>query len=218
MILSEHIGQEESGITTMASRTKKTACKRKAKDNPEILRSITGSDALLILNALAQQDEEIRKTIEKTAQEILSTVDADEIATEVKMELEFLQVEDVWDRAGATRDGYVDPGDAAWEMFEEALRPFREEVGKYKKLSMLKEARFYCQGILKGIYEFDKHSTTQYKEWAVDAPGEYFAYILDDWRKLYKEKLPMVSIKDFLETSCPDWVEWAVKSLRSSRR
>ena len=203
----------------MVSRKKKTASKRKTnKDNPEILESITGADALQILNAFAQQDEGIRKTIEKTAKEILSEVDADEIATEVKMELEFLQVEDVWDRAGSTRDGYVDPGEAAWEMFEEALRPFREEVEKYKKLSMLKEATFCCQGILKGIYEFDKHSTTQYKEWAVDAPGEYFAYVLDDWRKLYKGKLPMVSMKGFLETSCPDWVEWAVKSLRSSRR
>ena len=89
----------------MLSRKKKTASKRTAKDNPEVLESLTGSDALLVLNALAQQDEEIRKTIEKTAQEILSAVDADEIATEVKMELEFLQVEDVWDRAGATRDG-----------------------------------------------------------------------------------------------------------------
>ena len=103
-------------------------------------------------------------------------------------------------------------------MFEEALRPFREEVEKYKKLSMLKEAALYCRGILKGIYEFDKDSTTQYKEWAVDAPGEYFAVILNDWRKLYKGKLPLVSMKVFLETSCPDWVEWAVKSLRSSRR
>lgn len=83
----------------------------------------------MILNALAQQDEEIKKAIEKTAKEILSAVDVDEIATEVKIELEFLQVEDVWDRAGATRDGYIDPGDAAWQVFEEALRSFREEAG-----------------------------------------------------------------------------------------
>ena len=83
---------------------------------------------------------------------------------------------------------------------------------------MLKEADAYCRGILKGIYEFDKHSTTQYKEWAVDAPSEYFANILDDWRQLYKGSLPMVSMKDFVETSCPDWGEWAVKSVRSSKR
>jgi len=202
----------------MVSRTTKSTSRRKTKGKLEILESITGSDALSILNILAQRDEQIKTTIEKTAVEILSTIDVDEIAAEVQMELEFLQVEDVWARAGATRDGYVDPGDAAWEMFEEALRPFREEVEKYKKLSMLKEAAFFCRGILKGIYEFDKHSTTQYKEWAVDAPGEYFAYIMDDWRELYKGKLPMVSMNNFLKTSCPDWVEWAVKSLRSSRR
>ncbi len=202
----------------MVSRTKKSASRRKAKGKSEILESITGSDALSILNVLAQRDEQIKTVIEKTAVEILGTVDVDEIAAAVQMELELLQVEDVWDRAGATREGYVDPGDAAWEMFEEALRFFREEVEKYKKLSMLKEAALCCRGILKGIYEFDKDSATQYKEWAVDAPAEYFAYILDDWKKLYKGRLPMVSMKAFLETNCPDWVQWAVKSLRSARR
>ena len=202
----------------MVKRIKKSVSRRKAKGKSEILESITGSDALSILHVLAERDEQIKTTIEKTAVEILGTVDVDEIASAVQMELEFLQVEDVWDRAGATRDGYLDPGDVAWEMFEEALRPFREEVEKYKKLSMLKEAASYCQGILKGIYEFDKDSATQYKEWAVDAPGEYFAYILDDWKKLYKGRLPLVSMKGFLETNCPDWVEWAVKSLRSARR
>ena len=185
----------------MVSRTKKSASRRKAKGKSQILESITGSDALSILNVLAQRDEQIKTVIEKTAVEILGTVDVDEIAAAVQMELEFLQVEDVWDRAGATRDGYVDPGDAAWEMFEEALRPFREEVEKYKKLSMLKEAALYCRGVLKGIYKFDKDSSTQYKEWAVDAPGEYFAYILDDWKKLYKGRLPLVSMKGFLETN-----------------
>ena len=135
----------------MVRRIKKSASRRKAKGKSEILESITGSDALSILHVLAERDEQIKTLIEKTALEILGTVDVDEIASAVQMELEFLQVEDVWDRAGATRDGYLDPGDVAWEMFEEALRPFREEVEKYKKLSMLKEAASYCQGILKGI-------------------------------------------------------------------
>jgi len=202
----------------MVSRTKKSAGRSKTKGQSEILESITGSDALSILNALAQRDEKIKTTIEKTAVEILSAVDVDEIAAKVQMELESIQVEDVWARAGANREGYVDPGDAAWEMFEEALRPFRDELEKYKKLSMPKEATLYCLGILKGIYAFDKDSKTQYKEWAVDAPGEYFAFILDDWRTLYKGIIPMVSMKVFLETNCPDWGEWSVKLLRSSSR
>ena len=182
------------------------------------MESITGSDALSILNALAQRDEKIKTTIEKTAVELLSAVDVDEIAATVQGELELLQVEDVWARADANREGFVEPGDVAWEMFEEALSPFRSDVEKYKKLSMRKEAALYCLGILKGIYAFDKDSKTQYKEWAVDAPSEYFAFILEDWRALYKGKIPMASMKDFLATNCPDWVEWSVKLLRSSSR
>ena len=136
----------------MVSRTKKSTSSRKTKGKSEILETITGSDALSILNALAQQDEKIKTTIEKTAMEILSVVDVDEIAATVQGELELLQVEDVWARAGANREGFVEPGDVAWEMFEEALSPFRDDVEKYKKLSMPKEAALYCLGILKGIY------------------------------------------------------------------
>ena len=122
----------------MVSRTKKSTSSRKTKGKSEILETITGSDALSILNALAQQDEKIKTTIEKTAMEILSVVDVDEIAATVQGELELLQVEDVWARAGANREGFVEPGDVAWEMFEEALSPFRDDVEKYKKLSMPK--------------------------------------------------------------------------------
>ena len=42
--------------------------------------------------------------------EILSAVDVDEIAATVQGELELLQVEDVWARTGANREGYVEPG------------------------------------------------------------------------------------------------------------
>ena len=122
----------------MVSRTKKSTSSRKTKGKSEILETITGSDALSILNALAQQDEKIKTTIEKTAMEILSVVDVDEVAAKVQGELELLQVEDVWARAGAKREGFVEPGDVAWEMFEEALSPFRDDVEKYKKLSMPK--------------------------------------------------------------------------------
>ena len=68
----------------MVSRTKKSASRRKTKGKSEILESITGSDALSILNAIAQRDEKIKTTIEKTAMEILSAVDVDEIAAKVQ--------------------------------------------------------------------------------------------------------------------------------------
>ena len=83
-----------------------------------------------------------------------------------------LDVEDVWDRSGAKRNGYVDAGETAWEMFEAAFEPFREEMEKYRQLSMLERTDAVCLGILKGVYDFQWYSNTEFKDWAVDAPAE----------------------------------------------
>jgi hypothetical protein len=78
---------------------------------------------------------------------------------------------------------------------------------------MQKEAELTCLGILKGIYEFHKESSTEYKQWAEDAPGEYFAMILNDWGKLFKGPPPFQRMREFLENHCPEWAEWRRKSL-----
>ncbi len=208
---------EPKNIKMAKQSKKKVATKRGSVRKPKVLETITGSDALAIIKVLADRHKNIAKEIESIAKELLSHVEIEEVATNVQTDLELLDVEDVWDRSGATRDGYVDPGEAAWEIFEEALKPFQDDMNKYKKLSMLEEAQLTCQGVLKGIYNFDKKSSTEYKEWAVDAPGEYFGLILDDWKKLFEGQPPLSGMREFLHTHCTDWAEWAMKSLRSPK-
>ncbi|MEW6442580.1 MAG: hypothetical protein AB1640_16705 [bacterium] len=182
-----------------------------------ILESLTGSDALSILKILAERHDKLAQEIDAIAEELLPNVDVEELAADVKGALELLDVEDVWDRSGERRDGYVDPGDAAWQMFDEALDPFRHEIEKYRKLSMLKEVNLYYQGILKGIHDFDKESTTEYKQWAADAPGEYFGQVLNDWKALPKGRLPLSEMREFIDGYCPDYAEWGARLLRSRR-
>ncbi len=182
----------------------------------KILETITPSDALAILRLLAE-DTEMTKRIDDVAMEFLSEVQVGEISAQVQMELEFLDVEDVWGRSGPTEHGYIDPGDAAWEIFEEAMQPFQEEVQKYQRLAMYDQAKLFCMGILKGIYEFDKESTTEYKQWAVDAPGEFFAVVLDDWSKSSTKVRDRTEMRKFIEADCPDWGQWALRSLQSRR-
>ena len=201
----------------MAKQAKKAASKQISARKANTLKSITGADALAILEVLAARSENLAQEIDAIAKELFSHVEIGEVAANVQMELESLDVEDIWDRSGAGRDGYVDPGDAAWEMFEEALKPFQAEVHKYKQLSMLQEADLACRGILKGIYDFHKGSATEYKQWSVDAPSDYFGVVLDDWKKLFATRPPFPRMTEFLQTHCPDWAEWATKSLRSRR-
>jgi hypothetical protein len=179
---------------------------------------MTGSDALSILKLLAERDDKFAEVIDATARELLGHVDFEDVAKDVQMDLEFLDVEEVWDRSGPKRDGYVDPGDAAWQMFEDALQPFEDAIDKYKRLSMSSEARSYCEGILKGIYDFHRESSTEYKDWAVDAPGEFFGRVLDEWKSLFKGRPPLLEMEEFLQSHCPDWAEWGMRQLRERKR
>ena len=117
----------------MGRSTKRTTARKPAAPASKVLESITGSDALSILKLLAERDDKLAEVIDATARELLGQVDAEDVAADVQMELEFLDVEEVWDTSGATRDGYVDPGDAAWQMFEDALKPFEDEHDKYDR-------------------------------------------------------------------------------------
>jgi hypothetical protein len=93
---------------------------------------------------LANRDKKLSKEIDAIAKDLLGDVSLDEVADSVQSELESLAVEDVWDRSGARRDGYVDTGETAWQMFEAALEPFREDMLKYEQLSMLEQAEAVC--------------------------------------------------------------------------
>ena len=185
---------------------KKTPSKtKKESDKINILDKINSNDALAILKILCKEDVDIAKRIEQIAKKYLSGVDIDDIASEVYLDLDGIEVEEVWDRSGSTRDGYMDPGDMAWQMFEEVLDPYLEELKKYQNLSMHNEAKKYCIGILKGIYQFEKESKSEYKVWAEDAPGEYFGQVLSGWKEGCKNSKDIEEMEEFVKKNFPDW-------------
>ncbi len=148
-----------------------------------IFAKISADDAFAILSRLAKEDPKIATRIEQIAMDYLSDVDIEDIASQVYLGLDSIEVEELWDRSGRTRNGYVEPAEMAFQMFEEALEPFLDEMQKYQNLSMFAEAKGYCIGILKGICKFENDSLSEYKDWAVDAPADFFEQILDDWKK-----------------------------------
>ncbi|ODS42595.1 MAG: hypothetical protein MSIBF_04625 [Candidatus Altiarchaeales archaeon IMC4] len=186
------------------------------KEKTNILGEIGAGDAFEILMTLAKEDKHIRKRIEQIAKERLSRVDLEDVASDVYLALNDIEVEDLWQQSGSTRYGYVEPTERAYEMFGEELEPFMEELKKYQKLSMNKEAKTYCMGILKGIYQFEKESTTEFADWAVDDPKEYFESVLDKWGKETKDQKDMTDIEDFIKKNMPDWYKRVSKKFEKS--
>ncbi len=173
---------------------------------------------MAVLERLAAQDAKFEEAIEAAARELMSNVDSEEVAAEVREALELLQPEDVWDRSGRKRHGYVQPGEAAWEIFEEAMQPFRTQLKKRLELAIGQVADSYCLGILKGTYDFKKLSTSEFKDWALDAPAEYFCIFLEEWEAHRKGRAPLTKMRRFIEKHCPDYTDLAERILRAKRR
>ncbi|MFQ5813739.1 MAG: hypothetical protein ACE5I2_11230, partial [Anaerolineae bacterium] len=113
----------------------------------KLIAQLTPDEGLVILRALACQDAQLAARIVETITAHLSddapqtSEDAAGIAEDLFYELNHLEVEEVWDRAGQTRYGYVETIEAADEMMREALEPFLEEMKRYQHLGMHDAAR-----------------------------------------------------------------------------
>jgi hypothetical protein len=175
------------------------------KDPHEIIDHLSPTDALSILRTLASSDEQLARRIAEIATAHLSEVDPEEVAVVLYDELDALEVEEVWDRAGPKRDGYVDPSEAAYGMVEEVIDPYLEELKKYQKLGMNTEANRMCMGLLLGLYQFDHESRSKFKDWAPDAPSEFAWAVVDAWKAGSPSRADVKAVKAFIEKELDRW-------------
>lgn len=175
------------------------------KDPHEIINQLSPEDALTVLKTLARDDEQLAARIAEIATAHLGAVDPEEVAYELYEELEFLEVEEVWDRAGPTRHGYVEPGEAADEMVDEIIEPYLEELKKLQSLGMSTQANRMCMGLLLGLYKFEHESRSKFKDWAGDAPGIFAETVVDAWKAGGASKADTAAVRAFIEDELGGW-------------
>ena len=192
----------------MVERKKAVSTKKKKTGKPTVFDLIEALDqetTQRLLWALAVEDKNAAAKIEKLVTGYFKKIDVEEVAEDVFSVLDFLDVREIGARSGKQRGGYIEPVEAAYEIFEEALDPFRERMKKAGNLSMLEGEKRLCMGILKGIYRFEDESVSEYKNWAADVPSEIFAVILDEWEKNRVSRRDLDEMEEFLEENCPGW-------------
>ena len=175
------------------------------KDPREIIDHLSPADARSILKSLADSDEALAQRIAEMATARLRGVDPEEVAAVLYDELDALEVEEVWNRAGPKRHGYVDPGEAADEMIEEALKPFLDELRKYQELGMNTEANRMCMGLLLGLYRFEDESSNEFKNWAPDAPSIFAEAVVEAWKAGSPSQTDVKVLKTFVEDELGGW-------------
>jgi hypothetical protein len=180
------------------------------KEPREIIGHLSPTDALSILRTLADRDEQLAVRIAEIATARLRSVDPEEVAAVLYDELDALEVEEVWDRAGPSRHGYVEPGEAADGMIEEVIKPFLEELRKYQALGMNTEANRMCMGLLLGFHRFEQESTSEFKDWASDAPGIFAEAVVDAWKAGAPSQADVSAIKAFVSDELHGWGRYTI--------
>lgn len=179
-----------------------------AQKNPKRGKTVSASDlsdleASRVLRRLWRRGGELRETIRQEIERTLRQVDPDTVAGDVQTDLELLSVEDLWDRSGGTRHGYVDPTEEATVMVEEALQPWVEEMERYFKLGWYEEALYCCVGILEGIYRYATESASEFKECAPDEASFAFDRVHKECATRCKDEAQRALLQRLIEERCP---------------
>lgn len=135
------------------------------------LKSLNPEEKAAILDRLLSRHPELVEEAAKTAEETLSGVSAEEIAARLLSELTDLGFDELHGRAGNKSFGYVGPEEAAWEIFQETVQPYLDDLKRRLELSPKNGALAVCQGIILGLYRFENDQSTDLLEYAQEFPA-----------------------------------------------
>ena len=173
----------------------------------DAIKKLTPEQALEVVLRLSDKGGEIRDAVAVEARSVLREIDLDEIANDVFFVLDSIDVQDCWDRAGKSHDGYTSPDEAAVELIEEQLQPFFDQAGRYHELGMTEEEAIYCRGVILGIYRYEHESKSEFREWAADIAIECAGALLTEWRERGQDPTFAAAMDEFIRDRCPNWAD-----------
>lgn len=150
---------------------------------------------------------------ERIARSLLDRLSYEEVAADVEDEIRALDYDDLNARAGRHQWGYVEPTEAAWEVLEETVESFREDMKRHLELGLEAEALEICKGLVLGCYRLSERAGGDVLSWAPDFPAEAAGDGLEAWyfgtdgprrRKARRKQRPPLA-PEFLNL-VPKWI------------
>lgn len=173
---------------------KKSARKKSALD------TLSAAEKGALLDQLLAARPELRAQAEAHAWERMSAEDRDAVAEDVVSALRGLDIEELNGRTGYQPGrGYIDAGEAADEILDEALQPFLDDLVRRGELGV-PAAVDLAVGILHGLYRCRDGLGESLLECAPDYAAERAVEVVGRCRKL-AVPLPVDELFDLM----PDW-------------
>lgn len=127
---------------------------------------LNDSERSAVLSILLSAHPELLVEADALAAESLVAVDPDVVAENVMSALRELDMEDLANRAGRHRGGYVEPNEAAWDLVEEAFEPFLLDLRRLAELSHVDAATAAARGLLNGLDRIGEPADGTVLAWA----------------------------------------------------
>ena len=119
-----------------------------------VLEGLRSRERSLVLDRLLADHPDLQAEAETHAREVLSTVDQKDVADHVVEVYLGMDIHLIGSRVGPRQGrGYVDENEAAWELLEDALEPFIQEITRRARLGFPDAAKQYAAGVLAGLDE-----------------------------------------------------------------
>ena len=179
------------------------------------IKNLTPEQALRIVMRLNGKGGAIGEAVLAEARAVLVEINLDAIADDVFFALDSVDVEECWDRAGGSRDGYTAPDQAAADLMDEELQPFFDQARRYHAMGMPAEEATYRRGVILGIYRYEHEAESEFRELAVDIPIDCAGPLLDEWRERGQDSVSTAAMDAFIRKRCP---KWAGQLIRTGRR
>jgi hypothetical protein len=201
----------------MAEKNAKSKPDGNAEGGAGLLDKLDDAEAAAILGRLLDRHTELRTEADAIFRDMLAGISAASVADEIEEAMLQFDYDDLNGRAGSHSGGYVEPGEAAGELLEEALEPFIDDMKRYLNAGLEDQARQFCQGILLGLYRV-RDSENDILNWAPDFLGEAAGYALEVWSETRgSDRGGARAMKryrrlsaDFVREHVPDW-GWLLK-------
>lgn len=179
--------------------------RRGKREQPLGIDQLSGEEAARVLHALLERRPDLRNEAQELAESLLADVSVEDVADEVEAAVDLLDLDDLHSRAGRTRDGYVEPSQAAWDLVEEMVMPFIHDIQRRAEGGQIEAALNTCVGVVLGLYRLRDRDNDEFLGWAVDAPDEMVGEAVVTLRKaLRKSKTTEIAGQpsDVLPTRC----------------
>ncbi len=186
---------------------------RAARQGRRTLKRLKPDESAAVLRRLLEAHPDLAGEAEEIARSLLHEVNYEEVAAEIEDEIRAQDYEALNARAGRHEWGYVEPSEAAWEILEEIVEPFREDMKRHLELGLEGEALEICKGLVLGCYRLSERQGGDVLGWAPDFPGEAAGNALELWytgtddlkkREARRIKRPPLS-SEFLNL-VPKWI------------